>query len=182
MEPRWRPPEKPGRAPAFSPMMRWAKNNIVSESLLCRSVTFARGAFDGYRKGRRFYRFVLISAEAGGAASICDVDHLCPHALAHLLLGVNVDGMRNLVLMLPRMQPRQGQRVRPACARADLGLLNCRNEYLIFGQHLLRDALIAQTGPNARVRQCFLEKVVWSCRRRGRAPDGPRCSGSRRNI
>ena len=131
----------------------------VNDALRRRSVTSARGAFDGYQKGRCFYCFAPISVVPGGAAPLCDVDHFFPHALARVLPGVNLDGVWNLVLACPECNRGEGGKFARIADGAYLRRLHRRNEYLISSHHPLRESIIAQTGANAEERWSFLSKV-----------------------
>ena len=88
-----------------------------------------------------------------------DVDHFFPHKLKQLGLGVNFDGVWNLVLSCSTCNrgPR-GKFDRIPSTRLVQRLHN-RNEYLIGSHHPLRETLMQQTGMNASHRAAYLSGV-----------------------
>ena len=64
-----------------------------------RSITGARGALNGYQKGRCFYCYRPIGI-AKGIADLADVDHVFPHVLQRLGVLANLDGVWNAALTI----------------------------------------------------------------------------------
>jgi hypothetical protein len=119
-------------------------------------VTSCRSALNGYQKGRCFWCFDAISIEAGEA--LADVDHVLPWILREPL-GVNLDGVWNLVLACPACNRGQGGKFDLAPERELVERLHRRNEFLIGSHHPLRETLMAQTGQSASERAGFLQRV-----------------------
>lgn len=121
-------------------------------------ITGARGALNGYQKGRCFYCFAAISV-ASGAPDICHVDHVFPWSVGHRLGGAPVDGVWNLVLACARCNDWHEKSNRPPHERY-VERLHRRNEFLISSNHPLRPTLIAQTGGSEAVRAVTLRKAL----------------------
>ena len=122
-----------------------------------RSVTSSRNALNGYQKGRCFY--CLADLQLMGERMNADVDHFFPHRLKKDNLGVNLDGVWNLVLACPACNrgPR-GKFDRIPSTRL-LERLHLRNEYLIGSHHPLRETLMKQTGVQPGQRVAFLNQL-----------------------
>jgi hypothetical protein len=121
------------------------------------TVTSARGALNGYQKGRCFYCFGTISI-VPGSAELADIDHFIPHVLGAWLPG-NINGVWNLVLACRDCnRGGMGKSDRVPSARL-LARLHVRNEFFIGSHHPLRETLIAQTGPTERDRASFLRQI-----------------------
>ena len=131
---------------------------FIDESFRRKDVTSARGALNGYQKGKCFYCFDDISIN-DNETCICDVDHFFPHTLQSLFPDVNLNGVWNLVLTCA------------GCNRGVLGKfakvpdikylkrLHKRNEFLISSHHPLRETIMNQTGIDEASRKGFLMKV-----------------------
>lgn len=131
---------------------------FIDESFRRKDVTSARGALNGYQKGKCFYCFDDISIN-DNETCICDVDHFFPHTLQPLFPDVNLNGVWNLVLTCA------------GCNRGVLGKfakvpdikylkrLHKRNEFLISSHHPLRETIMNQTGIDEASRKDFLMKV-----------------------
>lgn len=119
-----------------------------------RSVTSSRSALNGYQKGRCFY--CRAELQLVGQRWNADVDHFFPHRLKQAHLGVNLDGVWNLVLACPDCnRGPQGKFDRIPTMHL-LERLHQRNEYLIGSHHPLRETLMNQTGMQSAQRVNFL--------------------------
>lgn len=122
-----------------------------------RSVTSSRNALNGYQKGRCFYCHADL--QLMGARMNADVDHFFPHRLKQDNLGVNLDGVWNLVLACPACnRGARGKFDRIPSTRL-LERLHLRNEYLIGSHHPLRETLMKQTGIQPGQRIAFLNQL-----------------------
>jgi hypothetical protein len=94
-----------------------------------------------------------------GEAINTDVDHFFPDKLKQLGLGVNLDGVWNLVLSCSTCNrgPR-GKFDRLPSGRL-LQRLHNRNEYLIESHHPLRETLMRQTGMTVTDRSGYIAGV-----------------------
>ena len=131
---------------------------FVDEGLRRKDVTSARGALNGYQKGKCFYCFGDIDV-GDGDGDPCDVDHFFPHALQPAFPDVSLDGVWNLVLACPRCNRGSGGKFARVPATRYLQRLHTRNEFLISSHHPLRETIIQQTGGTERERRAFLAKV-----------------------
>jgi 5-methylcytosine-specific restriction endonuclease McrA len=109
-----------------------------------KSVTSSRGALNGYQKGRCFYCFTDLCLS--GDAMNTDVDHFFPHKLKQLGLGVNLDGVWNLVLSCHTCNRGAKGKFDRIPSERLLRRLHNRNEYFIGSHHPLRETLMQQTG------------------------------------
>lgn len=126
----------------------------LDKSLRRKSVTSSRSALNGYQKGRCFYCFSDLTLI--GAGMNVDVDHFFPHKLKQKNIGINVDGIWNLVLSCNICnRGANGKFDRIPSARL-LTRLHTRNEFLIGSHHPLRETLISQTGSTTAERVNFL--------------------------
>ncbi|GAB3189914.1 HNH endonuclease [Hydrogenophaga aquatica] len=122
-----------------------------------RSVTSSRNALNGYQKGRCFYCHSEL--QLTGERMNVDVDHFFPHRLKQVNLGINLDGVWNLVLSCPVCnRGPKGKFDRIPSIRL-LERLHQRNEYLIGSHHPLRETLMQQTGMQTGQRIAFLNRV-----------------------
>ena len=131
---------------------------FVDEKLRRKDVTSARGALNGYQKGKCFYcnDDITVSEDS---SNTCDVDHFFPHTLQPFFLDVNLNGVWNLVLSCPTCNRGEGGKFAKVPASKYLERLHKRNEFLIGSHHPLRDTIIRQTGQTERERRCFLLNV-----------------------
>lgn len=131
---------------------------FVNQDLKRKDVTTARSALSGYQKGKCFYCFGDISVEKG-SEELCDVDHFYPHTLKKTMLGVNIDGVWNLVLACPHCNRGENGKFERIPERKYLQRLYKRNEFLISSHHPLRETIMNQTGGTSQKRREFLEKI-----------------------
>jgi len=122
-----------------------------------KSVTSSRGALNGYQKGRCFYCFTDICLSGDGMNT--DVDHFFPHKLKQLGLGVNLDGVWNLVLSCHTCNRGAKGKFDRIPSERLLRRLHNRNEYFIGSHHPLRETLMQQTGMNVTDRAAYLFSV-----------------------
>lgn len=129
----------------------------IDSSQRRRSVTSSRSALNGYQKGRCFYCGAEL--QLLGERTNVDVDHFFPHRLKQANLGVNLDGVWNLVLACPTCnRGPMGKFDRIPSFRL-LERLHERNEYLIGSQHPLRETLMQQTGTRLDLRVAFFNRL-----------------------
>lgn len=129
----------------------------VDSAMRRKSVTSSRGALNGYQKGRCFYCGAELQLSGEGMNT--DVDHFFPHKLKQLTLGVNLDGVWNLVLSCHACNRGvRGKFDRIPSIRL-LQWLHNRNEYFIGSHHPLRETLMAQTGMTVAERSAYLAGV-----------------------
>ena len=119
-----------------------------------RSVTSSRSALNGYQKGQCFYCHAEL--QLVGERWNADVDHFFPHRLKQAHLGVNLDGVWNLVLACPDCNRGPQGKFDRIPAIHLLERLHQRNEYLIGSHHPLRETLMNQTGMQPAQRVHFL--------------------------
>lgn len=131
---------------------------FVNDDLRRKDVTSARGALNGYQKGKCFYCFDDITVTEGTDNS-CDVDHFFPHALSAHIKDINFDGVWNLVLACPNCNRGEGGKFAKVPHIKYLERLHRRNEFLINSHHPLRETIIAQTGNTEQERRKFLNDV-----------------------
>jgi hypothetical protein len=122
-----------------------------------RSVTSSRSALNGYQKGRCFY--CNAELQLIGDRMNTDVDHFFPHRLKQADLGVNLDGVWNLVLACPSCNRGPKGKFDRIPSMRLLQLLHQRNEYLIGSHHPLRETLMQQTGAQLDQRVGFLNGI-----------------------
>ena len=131
---------------------------FVDSNFKRKDVTSARGALNGYQKGKCFYCFDDITV-SGDDTNTCDVDHFFPHTLQHLFPDINLDGVWNLVLTCPACNRGEGGKFARVPATKYLTRLHKRNEFLISSHHPLRETIIRQTGATEQERRAFLASV-----------------------
>jgi hypothetical protein len=122
-----------------------------------KGVTSSRGALNGYQRGRCFYCFADLALS--GDTMNADVDHFFPHRLKQSGLGVNIDGVWNLVLSCSTCNRGPKGKFDRIPAPRLLQRLHTRNEYLIGSHHPLRETLMQQTGMTPAIRTAFLAGV-----------------------
>ena len=130
----------------------------VDTKLRRKDVTSARGALNGYQKGKCFYCFddIIVS---NSEDNTCDVDHFFPHTLQPFLPEINLDGVWNLVLACPDCNRGLDGKFARVPAVKYLERLHKRNEFLISSHHPLRETIIRQTGATEEARKQFLMRV-----------------------
>ena len=131
---------------------------FVDQSLKRKAVTSARGALNGYQKGKCFYCFDDITVSET-VDNTCDVDHFFPHTLQPFFPDINLDGVWNLVLACPKCNRGEGGKFAMVPATKYLQRLHTRNEFLISSHHPLRETIINQTGKTEAERRAFLLSV-----------------------
>ena len=118
-----------------------------------KSVTGARGALNGYQKGKCFYCRCDIDITTGRET---EVDHFFPHALSQDRSFQSIDGIWNLVLACVACNSGSGGKAARIPTIRLLERLEIRNNFLISSHHPLRETLINQTGATASKRRQFL--------------------------
>lgn len=131
---------------------------FIDEQFKRKDITSARGALDGYQKGKCFYCFddIVVSDDENNT---CDVDHFFPHTLQHLMPEINLNGVWNLVLACPNCNRGANGKFAKVPAIKYLERLHKRNEFLISSHHPLRETIINQTGKTEQARAAFLREV-----------------------
>lgn len=136
------------------------KSNIlfIEESFRRKDITSARGALDGYQKGKCFYCYddIIVS---DGSDNTCDVDHFFPYTLQHIMPEINLNGVWNLVLACPNCNRGADGKFAKVPAIKYLERLHKRNEFLISSHHPLRETIINQTGKTEQERAAFLREI-----------------------
>lgn len=131
---------------------------VVNDKLRRKDVTSARGALNGYQKGKCFYCYDDISVESN-SSNTCDVDHFFPHMLQLLIPKVNLNGVWNLVLTCNSCNRGEDGKFAKVPALKYLERLHKRNEYLISSHHPLKETIINQTGKTVEERIAFLREI-----------------------
>lgn len=131
---------------------------FVDSNFRRKNVTSARGALNGYQKGKCFYCFDDITVSED-ETNTCDVDHFFPHTLQPLFRDINLDGVWNLVLACPDCNRGADGKFAKVPATKYLTRLHKRNEFLISSHHPLRETIMQQTGLTEDARRDFLKKV-----------------------
>lgn len=131
---------------------------FVDDKFRRKDVTSARGALNGYQKGKCFYCFDDITV-SDDSTNTCDVDHFFPHTLQPLFSDINLDGVWNLVLTCPKCNRGEDGKFALVPATKYLTRLHRRNEFLISSHHPLRETIIKQTGATEAERRSFLASV-----------------------
>ncbi len=120
------------------------------------AVTSCRDALNGYQKGKCFYCYTNVSVVSGDA-DLSDVDHFFPNVLKSDSLGLNIDGVWNLVLACQSCNRGPSGKFAKLPTVKLLVRLNARNEFLIGSHHPLRETLIQQTGKTREARKSFMQ-------------------------
>ena len=131
---------------------------FVNNSMRRKDVTSARGALNGYQKGKCFYCFDDITV-SDDETNTCDVDHFFPYTLQPFFPDVNLNGVWNLVLACPDCNRGTDGKFAKVPATKYLTRLHTRNEFLISSHHPLRETIIRQTGMTEELRRQFLMMV-----------------------
>lgn len=131
---------------------------FVDSNFRRKDVTSARGALNGYQKGKCFYCFDDITV-SDDSTNTCDVDHFFPHTLQPFFPDINLDGVWNLVLTCPKCNRGEAGKFALIPATKYLTRLHKRNEFLISSHHPLRETIIKQTGATEGERRLFLASV-----------------------
>ena len=118
-----------------------------------KTVTSARGALNGYQKGKCFYCRREIDITTGRET---EVDHFFPHVLSREKSFELIDGVWNLVLACADCNAGVGGKFARIPTIALLERLETRNNFLIASHHPLRETLINQTGTTESARRRFL--------------------------
>jgi hypothetical protein len=88
-----------------------------------------------------------------------DVDHFFPHRLKQQHLGVNLDGIWNLVLACYSCNRGTKGKFDRIPSLKLLKRLHNRNEFYIGSHHPLRETLISQTGLTTSARASYLNSI-----------------------
>lgn len=131
---------------------------FVDNDFSRKDVTSARGALNGYQKGKCFYCYDDITV-SDDSTNTCDVDHFFPHTLQPLFPDINLDGVWNLVLTCQKCNRGEDGKFALVPATKYLTRLHRRNEFLISSHHPLRETLIKQTGATEAERRSFLASI-----------------------
>lgn len=131
---------------------------VVDTSLRRKNVTSARGALNGYQKGKCFYCFDDISVD-DNESSLCDVDHFFPYTLQPYFPDINLNGVWNLVLSCQTCNRGTNGKFARVPATKYITRLHRRNEFLINSHHPLRETIMRQTGQTEADRRAFLKMV-----------------------
>ena len=125
----------------------------VDQSCRRKSVTSARGALNGYQKGKCFYCRCSIDIDHGLTT---EVDHFFPHTLSRDPTFAMINGIWNLVLACEICNAGVGGKHARIPTLNMLERLEKRNNYLISSHHPLRETLMNQTGKTESTRRDFL--------------------------
>jgi hypothetical protein len=117
------------------------------------TVTSARGALNGYQKGKCFYCRCDIDITTGRET---EVDHFFPHVLSQDRSFQSIDGIWNLVLACVACNSGSGGKAARIPTIRLLERLEIRNNFLISSHHPLRETLINQIGATVSKRRQFL--------------------------
>jgi len=128
---------------------------IESDVMRRINVTSVRDSLNGYQKGKCFYSYQDISIHKNDQ-NLCAVDHFLPHVnkLEHAKLGVNINGVWNLVLADNAINLDKKAKIPE---KRFLERLFNRNEFYIESKHPLAETIINQTGATRDQRRDFLE-------------------------
>jgi 5-methylcytosine-specific restriction endonuclease McrA len=121
-------------------------------------ITSSRDALNGYQKGKCFYCFTDISV-ASKSSNLADVDHYFPHTLGQFTLGLNLNGVWNLVLACQGCNRGPKGKFAQMPQSKYLERLHKRNSFLIDSHHPLRETLIRQSGASEPERRAFLQQM-----------------------
>jgi hypothetical protein len=129
---------------------------IESNAMRRIDVTSVRDSLNGYQTGKCFYSFQDISINKNDI-NTCAVDHFLPHVnkIEHSKLGVNINGVWNLVLSDSAINLDKKARIPE---KKFLERLFNRNEFYIESKHPLAETIINQTGQTKELRRRFLEE------------------------
>ena len=123
------------------------------QGLRRKSVTSARGALNGYQKGKCFYCRCSIDIDNGLST---EVDHFFPYILSRDPTFPMINGIWNLVLACSNCNAGvRGKHTRVPTLKM-LDRLQKRNNFFISSHHPLRETLINQTGKTEPMRRDFL--------------------------
>lgn len=131
---------------------------VVDESYKRRDITSARGALNGYQKGKCFYCYDAFSLHSGDP-DLCEIDHFFPYTLQRYMPDINLNGVWNLVLACQECNRGSKGKFAKVPAVKYLERLHKRNEFLINSHHPLRETIIRQTGATESERRSFLQEV-----------------------
>lgn len=126
-----------------------------------RAITGARGALNGYQKGKCFYCFADITVEES-SPTLADVDHFFPHILKPHGFESSIDEIWNLVLACQSCNRGESGKFARLPEIVMLERLHTRNNFYIESHHPLRETLIQQTGDSEPLRRQFLQDAYNS--------------------
>lgn len=121
------------------------KKLFVEDEFRRKDVTSARGALNGYQKGKCFYCFDDISVESR-SDKLAEVDHFFPHTLVSQMDSGNINGVWNLVLACEKCNRGADGKFAKVPHIKFLERLSKRNEFLISSHHPLRETIMNQIG------------------------------------
>lgn len=131
---------------------------VVGDTFSRKDITSARGALNGYQKGKCFYCYDNYSINSDDQA-LCDVDHFFPYTLQKYMPDINLNGVWNLVLTCQNCNRGQNDKFARVPAIKYLERLHKRNEFLINSHHPLKETIIKQTGVTESNRKRFLQEI-----------------------
>lgn len=131
---------------------------FVNDEFRRKDVTSARGALNGYQKGKCFYCFDDIVA-SDDSDNTCDVDHFYPHTLQKECGCANLNGVWNLVLTCQECNRGAKGKFAKVPATKYITRLHKRNEFLISSHHPLRETIMSQTGKTEEERKIFIKNI-----------------------
>lgn len=134
------------------------KQLFVNDAFRRKDITSARGALNGYQKGKCFYCYddIMVTDDTENS---CDVDHFYPHTLQKYMPDINLDGIWNLVLTCQHCNRGKNGKFAQIPVIKYLERLYKRNEFLISSHHPLRETIIKQTGKTEPERKTFLNNI-----------------------
>jgi hypothetical protein len=157
-ESRWRLVEKAWESGVSSYMLNVQYDNdlqslfMASDFTRRKALISARGALNGYQKGKCFYCNADISISSHDDF-LCEVDHYFPRSLQPYIGTLYLDGVWNLVLACKECNRQKSAKIPET---QYLEKLHSRNEYFITSHHPLRETIIAQSGLTETQRRQYL--------------------------
>ena len=135
-----------------------SKHLFTAKALERIDITPARGALNGYQKGKCFYCYANINV-TNDSNNTCDVDHFIPFSLQIYVPQINLNGVWNLVLACEECNRGGNGKFDKIPAIKYLGRLHKRNEFLISSHHPLRETIMKQTGSTEKERAIFMKHI-----------------------
>ena len=140
-----------------------SKHLFTAKALERIDITPARGALNGYQKGKCFYCYADINV-TNDSTNTCDVDHFIPFSLQIYMPEINLNGVWNLVLTCEECNRGANGKFDKIPALKYLERLHKRNEFLISSHHPLRETIINQTGSSEAERSIFMKHIFGRAR------------------
>lgn len=135
-----------------------SKHLFTAKALERIDITPARGALNGYQKGKCFYCYADINV-TNDSNNTCDVDHFIPFSLQIYVPQINLNGVWNLVLACEECNRGENGKFDKIPALKYLERLHKRNEFLISSHHPLRETIMKQTGATEKERTIFMKHI-----------------------